>query len=70
MTVDRQFSANGHVIQLCVTEAANGWDVHEEVDSAIVHAEHHDDWHRVERAMFMLELKALENDHRAGVSHN
>ncbi len=41
----------------------------EALDSAVVHVEHHDDWHRVERAMQILELKARRDDLLAHVAH-
>jgi hypothetical protein len=57
--VDRQFATRGHVFRLAVEEKANGWEVQERCDSTLVHVEHHDDWHRVERAVWLLEMKAL-----------
>ena len=58
MVIDRQFATDGHVIRLAVEQTAKGWIVEEQRDSAIVHVEHHDDWHRVERAMKRLEMEA------------
>lgn len=58
MLIDREFTSDGHVIRLAVEQTAKGWLVEEQRDSAIVHVEHHDDWHRVERAMRRLEMKA------------
>jgi len=58
MLIDREFATDGHVIRLSVEQTAKGWLVEEERDSAIVHVEHHNDWHRVERAMRRLEMKA------------
>jgi hypothetical protein len=62
MIIDREFAVEGHVFRLAVEQAAIGWDVQERRDSIIVHVEHHDDWHRVERAVRLLELKALRDD--------
>jgi hypothetical protein len=64
MDLERRFSAHGHVIQLWVQITGSGWDIEEELDSEVVHVEHHDDWHRVERAVRLLEMKALgDADH-------
>lgn len=67
--VDRRFFVNGHTIHLGVEPTTSGWDVREECDSALVHVEHHDDWHRVERAMDLLELKANSHDVHADTPH-
>ena len=58
MVIDREFATHGHVVRLTVEERAGGWDVQEESDSAVVHVKHYDDWHRVERAMRLLEMEA------------
>lgn len=58
MIVNREFATHGHTVRLFVEEGANGWDVREECDSAVVHVEHYNDWHRVERAMQLLEMEA------------
>jgi hypothetical protein len=55
MSVNREFASHGHMVRLAIEERANGWDVQEECDSALVHVEHYDDWHRVERAMRLRE---------------
>ena len=67
--VDRHFCVNGHTIHLGVEQTRNGWDVKEELDSALVHVEHHDDWHRVERPMEILELKADLDGLQADIPH-
>jgi hypothetical protein len=67
MIIDREFAVGGHMLRLTVEEAAIGWDVRERCDSTIIHVEHHNDWHRVERAVTLLELTALrQNVARAG----
>ena len=58
MVIDREFATDGHVIRLAVEQTAKGWDVEEQRDSTTVHVEHHDDWHRVERALRRLEMEA------------
>jgi ADP-ribosylglycohydrolase len=71
MVVDRQFFAHGHVVRLAVEVAASGWDIQETFDSAIVHVEHHSDWHRVERALWLLEIKARQSDlEQAVIAHS
>jgi len=62
MIIDRELAVDGHVLRLTVEEAAIGWDVRQRCDSIIVHVEHHNDWHRVERAVKLLELTALRQD--------
>jgi hypothetical protein len=59
MVIDREFATDGHVIRLAVEQTANGWDVEQRRDATVVHVEHHDDWHRVERAMRRLEMEVL-----------
>ncbi len=59
MIFDRQLTNRGHTYRLLVTQAIAGWDIKEEQDSVVVHVGHHDDWHRVERALRVFELKAL-----------
>jgi hypothetical protein len=68
MVIDREFATAGHVIRLAVEQTAKGWIVEEQRDSAIVHVEHHDDWHRVERAMKRLEMEARRRGAR-GARH-
>ena len=65
MIVEREFSKPGHLVRLGVEKTATGWNVQEEVDSSIVHVEHHDDWHRVERAVWRMEIQALEDGFHA-----
>jgi hypothetical protein len=61
MIIDRELAVDGHVLRLTVEQATIGWDVRQRCDSTIVHVEHHDDWHRVERAVKLLELTALRH---------
>jgi len=55
MLMDRHIPTAGHVVHLAIEQSPSGWDVREELDSTTIHVEHHDDWHRVERAMARLE---------------
>ena len=55
MLTDRHITFGTHVVHLSIDQSEAGWDVREQLDSTTVHVEHHDDWHRVERAMDRLE---------------
>ncbi len=59
MSIIRQFLSDGHDVRLIVEATDRGWDVREQVDASTVHREHHDDWHRVERALYRLEDDVL-----------
>ena len=59
MVIDRQFATDGHIIRLAVEQSARGWIVEEQRDSATVHVEHHNDWHRVERARSAFQVAVL-----------
>ena len=68
MLIERHFAAHGHVVHLGVQQSTTGWDVQEALDSAVVHVEHHDDWHRVERAIRLLEREARRHDSYARIA--
>ena len=55
MLLDRHIPAGSHIVHIAIEQSSTGWDVREELDTRTVHLEHHDDWHRVERAMDRLE---------------
>ncbi|HUK37096.1 MAG TPA: hypothetical protein VLV86_24440 [Vicinamibacterales bacterium] len=55
MLIDRHIATGGHIVHLAIEQSTEGWDVREELDAKTVHVEHHEDWHRVERAMDRLE---------------
>jgi len=55
MVIDRHIPLSGHVIHLAIEQSAVGWEIREEIDSTIVHVEHHNDWQRVEWAVDRLE---------------
>ena len=69
MVVERQFSTEGHVVRIAVEKGTSGWNIQEEFDSAVVRVEHCDDWHRVERAMGLLEMHALHHEWAPRVPH-
>jgi hypothetical protein len=70
MIIERQFSTAGHLVRISVEKGASGWNIQEEFDSAVVHAEHCEDWHRVERAMGRLEMHALHHEWPVHVAHH
>ena len=62
MLTDRHISTAGHVVHIAIELSTIGWNVREELDSTTVHIEHHNDWHRAERA-----IDRLEREVRHGV---
>jgi predicted alpha/beta hydrolase family esterase len=55
----------GHTKRFSISEAGSeGWEVRVEQDSEVVRRVHYTDWHRVERAVWMmsLEVSALEGN--------
>lgn len=62
--LERYLVNQDHVRHLIVTHDVTGWDVREEEDAVLIHRTHHDDWHRVERAVQLFDQAAiaLEND--------
>jgi hypothetical protein len=55
MLLDRHIVTGPHVVHIGIEQSSTGWNVREEFDTKTIHLEHHDDWHRVERAMDRLE---------------
>ena len=48
---ERNLHCDGHTRRFLIkSRGADGWEVREEADSAVVRAKVYDDWHRVERA--------------------
>jgi hypothetical protein len=60
MLIDRHISAAGHVVHIGIEPSTIGWDVRQEFDSTTVHIEHHNDWHRAERAIDRLEREVRD----------
>lgn len=50
-------TTDGHTDLLEVTSSAQGWEVRETRDSAIVRTRRYSDWHRVERAVHVFEWR-------------
>jgi hypothetical protein len=59
MTTERFLINQGHVHHFIVKHDATGWDVCEEEDSTVIRQVHHNDWHRVERAVMLFDHAAL-----------
>ena len=51
----RTRTTDGHTDALEVTSNAQGWEVRETRDSAVVRTQRYSDWHRVERAVLVFE---------------
>jgi hypothetical protein len=50
-------TTDGHTDLLEVRSSPQGWEVRETRDSAIVRTKRYSDWHRVERALLVFELR-------------
>jgi hypothetical protein len=53
----REYTSAGHVNRITLTKSHTGWDLREERDDTVVKRAHYSDWHRVERAIQVFELK-------------
>jgi hypothetical protein len=58
----REFAHAGHVTRVTITRSAVGWDLREERDDRIVRRMNYTDWHRVERAIQVIELAGQRNE--------
>jgi hypothetical protein len=56
----REYRSEGHVNRFTITKGRTGWDIREERDDTVVKRVNYSDWHRVERAMQVFELKTSE----------
>lgn len=57
---ERNLSCDGHTRRFLIeSKGAEGWEVREEQDSAVVRAKVYDDWHRVERARSVFQVEIL-----------
>jgi hypothetical protein len=57
---ERNLSCDGHTRRFLIeARGADGWEVREEQDSAVVRAKIYDDWHRVERARLVFQEEIL-----------
>jgi hypothetical protein len=57
---ERNLSCGGHTRRFLIeSRGAQGWEVREEQDSAVVRAKLYDDWHRVERARSAFQVEIV-----------
>jgi hypothetical protein len=54
--VSREYTHEGHTTRVTVTRRDGGWQLVEERDLKMVRDVTYHDWHRVERAMHVLEM--------------
>lgn len=54
----RERTSSGHTDTLIVTKNADGWEVQETHDRAVIRTQQYQDWHRVERAVQAFDLRA------------
>jgi len=59
MLLTRERVQDGQTQKLMVTKNEVGWHVREEHDSQVVKSADYTDWHRVERAMYVFDVKTL-----------
>ncbi|HYN07597.1 MAG TPA: hypothetical protein VES67_09425 [Vicinamibacterales bacterium] len=53
----REYTSAGHVNRITLTKKPAGWEIREERDDTVVKRANYRDWHRVERAIQVFELK-------------
>jgi hypothetical protein len=61
----REFAHAGHVTRVTITRSDVGWDLREERDNRVVRHMNYTDWHRVERAIQVIELAEQQRDGNA-----
>ena len=59
MMLERALINHTHIHRFVVRTDTTGWDVREEEDDLVIRHVHLDDWHRVERAVWLFDLTAL-----------
>jgi hypothetical protein len=58
---EKELTNAGHTKRFSVTDSGpEGWDVRIEQDSRVVREVRYTDWHRVERAMFTMDMQVSE----------
>jgi hypothetical protein len=55
--VTRERTEDGHLQRFTVSRAERGWEVCERLDERVVRTSYYTDWHRVERAVQVFELR-------------
>ena len=58
----------GQTRRVTVTRSGVGWEIREEKDSQVVRTSRHTDWHRVERALRLIEQAIAPRTLRRTVS--
>jgi len=53
----RQYRQGAHLFRLVVFRTGHGWELQEERDYKVIKMTRHSDWHRVERAIRLFELR-------------
>jgi hypothetical protein len=53
----REYTSAGHVNRITLSKNRTGWEIREERDDTVVKRATYSDWHRVERALQVFELK-------------
>lgn len=56
----RELRQAGHVRRFMIRDARHGWEVREEQDSRVVRQVCYNDWHRVERALLVMQQQVHE----------
>jgi hypothetical protein len=56
----KELTQAGHVKRFTIREARCGWEVREEQDSRVVRQVRYHDWHRVERALLVMQQQVHE----------
>jgi hypothetical protein len=62
MTTQEHAADAGHTRRVTVVRSGVGWEIREERDSRIVRTTRHTDWHRVERALRLIEQGAYSTN--------
>jgi hypothetical protein len=56
MRIDHSLVHQDHTFRCVVTDHVQGWEVRREEDRVVVHDVIRDDWHRVERDLWLFDL--------------
>lgn len=56
----RERTSSGHTDTLVVTKTADGWEVRETHDRTVIRTQQYRDWHRVERAVQVFDLRRTD----------
>ena len=56
----REYTSAGHVNRITLTKSRSGWEIREERDDTVVKRANYSDWHRVERAIQVFEVRGRD----------